>query len=346
MSTNVLCVESLVRKCLIPCACLLAVLALDAAAQTASASLPAPVKQGLYPGAFSHNRSHPAISNGYLISFTRHPAVGRPIVFSLSALQDGKQETVVAPIQAAAFVEDAAVTADGNIALGGSYRRTSDGAASNFLAEVSLNGNTVFSVDLGDYTPERVCVAPDGSVWTLGQQWPQESGRTPGDYAMLRRFNTAGALTDSYVPRNLFARAPALNFHHGANRTAAFLACGTDSVGVYVGAPNTSYWSEVQISGGKETDSTVVTPPHARVTGLVLFGQRAVYASLIHDSAARDLYRLNFDSAPQTAWTLLPSGQGNPGVARLLGRDGANLVYFTAPGPVDQPVLYWSAPKR
>ncbi len=312
------------------------VLALGLVLAESSVSLPAPWKQVQAPEVFSRNRSFPRAGNGYLLSFTRQVSQRHASVVALTSLADGRKKTLAFRFpEPETVVEDAAVAGDGHILLAVSYVQAVDAKARNFVVELDQSGQAVSTVDLGSYALERICAAPDGTFWTMGQEREAEQSANRTDYALLRNYALSGELRGSYFHTNQFP--PDVNFHQEGH-APAYLGCGDVSVGAYVRLPYTAYWVEVQTGTGVEHQWKVATIPSSRMTGLTLLSEHTVYASFITKGRERGLYGLTLGAQGTASWARIRSDTGS--FARLLGRDGPSLVYVGTAGPG----IYWSRP--
>jgi hypothetical protein len=314
-------------------------------AQRTSVSPGPPFTQTEVPGISTGRRTLPTVSNGYIVSFSREASATTPNSIVLTSLSTGHRQTIQLDLkQPETFVEDAAVGTAGVALLVGSYLRARDGEVANFLAALDPNGLASFSIELGSYAPERVCGAVDGTIWTLGQEWPKEQDTPNEDYALLRHYTADGALAASYLMRSTLPRDIAVNFHNNGVVTPAFLSCGAQSVGVYTAVEGVGYWIELPFDSTVPQVWVVTAPTPSRVTGLSLVGQHAVYASIIHQQK-RELYTLTLQEGHEAMWTpVVTSVASDKSFTRLLGRDGSALVYAgTGAEPGDR-VLKWTQP--
>ncbi|HEX3683718.1 MAG TPA: hypothetical protein VHU83_14375 [Bryobacteraceae bacterium] len=296
---------------------------------------------------FGQGASFPTVSNGYLLSFSRKANVTQPHRFIVTSLLDGKQQSVQFSLkQPYSFIEDASINASGHILVAASYVRSSDGSPTNVFADLDPSAKESFLVNLGDYSPERICGGPDGTVWMLGQRWASEGSVPVPDYSMLRSYTSAGAAKGSYFERSTLGFSSAINFHKGERATPAFLACGDASVGAYIGVPGTGvgYWAEVQKATGDLRLWTVPVLRDFRMTGIALLGSHAAYASFVSASGERRLYRLGLNGNGSASWNPIALSEDiSVHFGGLVGRDGNQLVYFTANRTAGEVVLHWSS---
>lgn len=317
-----------------------------------------PPLQKALPDAVGRKGTLPIVSNGYLLSYARTiRSRGSQAIF-LTPLRTGKTLALPFWLPGASSIrlDGGAVSSAGDVLLAGSYVRARAGAEANFVARVDRRGRVLSVKDLGDYTPERLCAAGDGTFWTLGQVWSREkvapSAGGPGDYALLRQYSADGALKGSYLSRSLLPRGVVLNYRARMPQArSAFLRCGDHSVAAYLGRGTRFFlWTEVNTATGEDRSWSVRTPPQATMTGLALLGEHTAYASF----RPGGLYRLEMVPSRPARWTPVPApaagsaataGGDRAAASILLGRDGPNLVHLMgATSPRKDPTVYWSAP--
>jgi hypothetical protein len=160
-----------------------------------------------------------------------------------------------------------------------------DGASVKpFLAEVTGDGALGTMIDLGDYTPTRVCVTGDGLIWTVGEVWSEEFKKEPRrNYAVVRAYDSSGRLVGRYVPRSSIAKGLAPNYHAMvADGAAAYISCGSERVDAYLamgprGAGN--IWAQIVRDTSAETEYVVRNPKGLVMTGFVADREGVAYAS-------------------------------------------------------------------
>jgi hypothetical protein len=247
--------------------------------------------------------------------------------------------------------EHAVMTAAGRALVAGSYVSATNAATTvNFVAEVDLSGNLVGTYDLGNYTPERVCSASDGTFWTFGQVWTLES-QEQGDYAMLRQYTASGSLKASYFQRSTLPAATVLNYHNLVKPgvSNAFLQCGNASVGLFIaGYPPNSFWAEVDLKSGGIQQWSLKLPHYLVPNGVVLIGENTAYATFgpgVTTNGVPGLYELQLPTTSNgvATWQLVLTNGSVPNT--LIGRDGSSLVYsVNSLGPTAGTIgLSWSS---
>jgi len=310
--------------------------------------LPSPEKELTVAGAFVSQRTFPITSNGYLISFSRVSSdnANQIVLYSLST---GAQQQIAFSLKnsSATTIIDAAVLSPSNVLVVGTYVASTDGTQQNFVSEVDFSGTVQTTFMLGVYTPERVCAASDGTLWTLGQQLADEGGPYLS-YDMLRNYQVDGSLVRSYLPRGALPNVM-LDLHpagsvFGQEVDRAFLACGESSVGVYIANP-ARIWLEIDMATGKSQQWTVKTLAGSIPTGLTLTSAGTVYASFFFGKQAnRKLYNLSLGSSNPAVWEEVTDPSNL--FATILGRDGAAIVYIRgSEAPALNPIINWSTPQ-
>lgn len=320
-------------------------------AQAAPAAL-APIKQMAVPGSFNRNLSFPQAEHGYLVSHVfRVTAPGQTAILAQS-LATGESTKLPFWIGGASkvFFEDAGVTPAGSLLVAGYYIRAADVAQVNFVDEVQLTGQVVNRVDTGAFTADRVCMATDGTIWTLGQEMAVEesaNGRVP-NYGMVRSFSIGGDLLAQFVSRSRIRQPLELRTGQPTSNIA-YLRCGEKSVGVYLGPIRTYY--EMPAGTGVFQSWKVQPVASNRITSLYLTDSKTVYASFRNQPSAnpfRGLYVLDLAHAGTAKWIPVPgtvSLETAGSFDVLVGTDGGNLIHqkvgVLAEGA---PVLFWSKP--
>jgi hypothetical protein len=321
---------------------------LTRAQATSPATLPAPWKQLPLP-AFTMARAFPIISNGRLLSFPRTLAMDGSTVITLWDLSSGgsSQLALSAPSLSRITVHAMAITAAQTLLVAGSYEENQDSSIRNGLLSFDMLGHLLAFVDLGGYTPQRMCTSQDGSIWLVGQAWNQELSANGGAYSLLQHYASDMTLESSYLPRTGLPSARTIDLNppgrvFGHDGTVGFLSCGVSSVGFFLGTPF-SLWTEVS-SGGIVKQLQLSHMPGSSMTGLLLAQPATVYATFAIASHQR-LYTLVPTSSTNASWE--PMGTYNPDTAQrihIIGEDQNSVVYIT--GSVSPPglstTLYWS----
>ncbi len=98
--------------------------------------------------------------------------------------------------------EDVAVDSDGSFVVGAAG---GDGGVSHVsqrgVIMLDSNGIQTGVIDTKGFSPNHVAIAGDHSIWVLGAEG---KSRHRPDYMILRKYNRAGELVGSYLPRSTF----------------------------------------------------------------------------------------------------------------------------------------------
>jgi len=101
-----------------------------------------------------------------------------------------------------AWPYDVAVDSDGSFVVGAVG---GDGGAryvtQRGVIMLDSNGIQTGVIDTKDFWPNHVAIAEDHSIWVLGSE---DKSRNRPDYMILRKYNRAGDLVSSYLPRSTF----------------------------------------------------------------------------------------------------------------------------------------------
>src|SRR4029077_2543962 len=143
----------------------------------------------------------PKIDHGYVV-FSRRIIVNeiQHEAIYLKSLADGTERRPSFWLDGASvvWINDLAVASVDKLFVVGSFSRSADRVPINFISESAVAGPTPTTIDRGTYEPELACVAPDGTVWTFGQDWSAERSDIP--YSLLRNYSSKGRLLGSYLP--------------------------------------------------------------------------------------------------------------------------------------------------
>ncbi len=149
------------------------------------------------------------------------------------------------------FLNDAAVDAQGRVAVAVAYRGGETGA-DGAIVLLDASGKQSATQSTGRYLPEHLCFDPDGTIWTAG--WQRDLVKMDRDdeedYGVIRRFNGKGEQTGAYVNRSTFPR-PGLEpgTGHGGRWGIRW---SRDRIGAYLMSGQTSermVWLELDRSG-------------------------------------------------------------------------------------------------
>lgn len=218
-----------------------------------------------------------------------------------------------------------------------------DGARARFIASIDAAGKMT-ALQTGDFDPDLVCSAPDGTIWSLGGTGWDSATHHPKPGETFRHFDMQRGQIGAYVPRSTFPDSP-------GPYELSYISCGANIVAAY--SPTGVY---IEMSYG--SDSPLVykanLPAGYQLSGLAIQGPKRVIGLLqkyvkynLDNTGVNGLYSLDFDDANSTAlWVPVPGAAGGyatPGMpTRLWGIDGDNLVVShsqdVAPGS-----LHWDS---
>src|SRR4029077_19245440 len=232
-----------------------------------------------------------------------------------------------------------------------SFSRSADRVPINFISESDVAGRTPTTIDMGTYEPELACVAPDGTVWTFGQDWSAERSDIP--YSLLRNYSSKGRLLGSYLPSDSLPPAR-LNFSPRLHRMGGapgriFLQCGQQSVGAYIGPVGA--WVEIDPAEKTSRVWQVDLPSPAIITGLALLERHEVYCSFKGQNTVfiRGFFKLNLSQPKVATWEPIQgmveyldiAHKSTPPMS-VIGADGSSLVYQQINS--DSHIFYWVRP--
>ncbi len=264
----------------------------------------------------------PLFRHGYLILFPPGGANGvsaSTVMYGFYAYgPDGHfvyQKSIELPGGSEPVVGDVDFDADGNAAVGASALGGPSGFVSGILLLDGTGRETGF-IDTGRYTPTRIAIAPDHSIWALG--WQRDADKPPlpdrQDYGIVRHFSTDGKQVRAYLPRASF---PA-GLEPGGPGPEVHIEVTQDRVGIFAYSGPTgasAEWVELGLNG------TVLD--RFRIDDAVRGVALAAFTADDHvylASASGAVYTL--DHALHT-WKRIP----RQAVNYLMGADGNSLVY-------------------
>lgn len=207
---------------------------------------------------------------------------------------------------------DGAVVACGNV-----YDRA--GRGSGFLALFSRSGEDLGVTRLSPYSPRRVTLASDGSIWTTGMEVTNAKESTPPGSGVVRHFDRHGRLLGSFIPRSTFGTHLAVEYGR--------LGSAKGRIGWYTGpfmGPGSRFY-EILFDGEVRAYPVIGVRPKEELTGLGLTDDGHTYVTM-KDNAIPFSWRLLSTGDPGQAWVeeKLPSEVGR--VFLLFGADGNHLV--------------------
>ena len=295
------------------------------------------VHSALYPEVMCVHCIIPQWDRGYILhrEFDKDPAV--VTMYD----RDGKKvlEARLEPLDAGKISLSAAAAthAGGILAVGGGIM--TDGSIEGFIAKTDLTGRTIQSLRTGQFSPQQVCEASDGTVWTLG--YARDYRDSPdADKNVLRHYGFEKGLLESLVALDSISKSrdATLNVNSAGN---SFLRCSKGRVSVFFDAA--AQYIEVDTSNGKLARWNVALPPIAggRANGFAVTEAGRNFVSLLgfsdpDNTVTHGLYELRAKTGISVA-TLVPVDgtltTHEPGgvlpdetLDRLWGADGDELV--------------------
>jgi hypothetical protein len=268
----------------------------------------------LFPGGAFSGVSHSAIAYG----FTAYSPNGQFAYQKILQLPGGHDPVF----------HDVDFDTDGNAAVAVSAQTATSGFINGILL-LDPNGADVTFVDTGRYVPDRIAIAPDRTIWTLGWQRDAQTNRPDRqDYNIVRQFSTDGKELNAYLPRAAFP--PGLE--PGMQSPGVSIAVTSDRVGILANSGHTSVQQE-----WVELDLTGKVIGRARVEGALRETYLAAFTSDDHVYVASNPGVYTLDQATHT-WKQIPKQV----TGYLIGADGDSLVYNVQSQPYPSPIqLEW-----
>jgi hypothetical protein len=205
---------------------------------------------------------------------------------------------------------NADIDSDGSVAV--AVHRS--GRRSGSIAIFSPDGSAGGEIATGPYRPSQVCLAPDHSIWVLGDEdlLPENEGT---NHFLLRHYSRGGELLGEFLPRTSFP-ADAYPGEPRAGFWKLRIADGRLGMKLDRSAPDKKLlWLETDLQGkeiGRWTAPSGGEPAAFTASG-------AVYAETADGIKVLD--------RASGAWNSVPRSSSD----RLLGAEGDTLV-FAIPG--------------
>jgi hypothetical protein len=195
------------------------------------------------------------------------------------------------------------------------------GQASDFLALVSSDGLTTKIIRTGPYAPRSVAIAPDGTLWTVGYEWPRPKPLSSNG-GVVRHFDSSGNQIGAFIPESSLTRS---ELGLGIDS----LVASSDRVGWYPGRG--SHYFEVSFSGKVQQYPGIQATGRAGVLGLALINNGSVFATTDSDGVGEARQVLLTLDRLQGTWSApqLPSGGDPPTSVFVLGSQGNQFVMAT-----------------
>jgi hypothetical protein len=174
------------------------------------------------------------------------------------------------------------------------------------------------------YTPIMIAVAPDGTFWTEGREWPKESPTLPPDACVIRHFDRSGKSVGCFVPQSTIRNSASLL------RTRSTLRAASDRLVRYSGEGR---YVEISLTGDLLFEADIPFPGNQSMnpgTGFAVTDSGEVFMNGSYDPLAdssnagsRDGIFI-LDKSAKT-WLPVPRSRTTPFV-RIYGADGRRLA--------------------
>ncbi|HZT32460.1 MAG TPA: hypothetical protein VFA33_21400 [Bryobacteraceae bacterium] len=182
------------------------------------------------------------------------------------------------------------------IALSGSAI-DADGRGDFFIAWISSDGTNSIISRTSYYRPRRIAIAPDGTLWTAGQQL-----NGPPDAGVFRHFDQQGKLLAAFVPQSSFPD-PIIPSEH-----SSLLRVSKDRVAWY--SPRAGRYIEISLQGVVLMDISVNPPgDRSRGYGFGLTDKGDAFLSSLQyipptgRQAGLDIWSINILNKSTAMWT-------------------------------------------
>lgn len=274
------------------------------------------------------NKQMPKWSGGALVLVENNG--GTPAFYAF----DGEGRTVFSstfsvPESSRNYVLGYARGQDGLVALCGSSW-TSDARGAPYIAWISADGVQSQILRVAPYTPTRITVAPDGTIWAVGRELINGKESVPGvdmDGYVIRQFDRQGKLLNGYIRRSEIGdrmRFAAINnYLVSSGGRVGWYSYGEDFRGEYI-----------EVSNGVVTHFSLPDlqhqPPHWLAAGVAMTDAGEVFVALGPlRSPPRQHVIYTLDRAAG-AWRPLvqPPALNSPLGLRLFGAEGNELVFW------------------
>jgi hypothetical protein len=280
----------------------------------------------------------PVVTPGGVLSFKSFAAPSGALTLTLSQPSATQVINLHSSASAGSVLYAADLVSSSSLVVVGTSSSSPGAAEQNFLETVNFAGQVQAIGNLGAYTAMRVCVAPDSSYWTMGQELGNE--HTGGsDYNILRHYSASGLLLGGFINRASLPTGPVIDLSPpsdslGRGQSSAYLTCGLSSVGVYIGAP-VGTWFELGYNAGNPIAHPLAV--EKQINSIVLLSPGLVYA--VPQEAAvssTNLYRLTVAADGSAAWAtaaLPASFQRSGAQLPIVGRSGSQgiLAHISVP---------------
>lgn len=298
----------------------------------------------LFDGApFSFRSIVPYWDNGFLVSQAEVEII-RPgtTTVRLYDASGGKAREVQFwfPGAQTIYANQVALSKSGKIAIAGVAVR-SDGARASYIAVLDQAGTVSTVLQTSPYFPERICMAPDETIWTFSTE-----GRDPAEMT-LRHYDMQKGLIGAFLPRSSMT-----NYVDAENRNMwrerIYLRCGAKGLTLY----NEKAREYMELDYATQNlsrlslEGLMDNPPIA--LGYAVAPDGNVFAVLKNTLTGEPdvpwgLFHLDVNHATKKArWMPVEVNardDGSERVTRLLGADDNGLIFMNRN---DWPAVFWA----
>lgn len=252
--------------------------------------------------------------------------------------QTGSKVTEAAiwfPDSARVFIAGAAATPDGRIVAAGEANKA-DGTTGHFLVATDRSGRVIQAIQTQEFYPGKVCVAPDGTVWSFGSMGYSKKQPRPGK--TLRHFDMDKGEIGSFLPRSAFPK-------NVAPDVRAYIGCSATEVVAY--STTSSKYIEMKYdTDGARVYDVSNAPSSLRLIGFASPDHQQTFG-LFNLLGHYGLYQLKFNEASSTAmWVPVDGTQGEsktePVVIGLWGSDADGLILSRSEDIGGLAALHWT----
>jgi hypothetical protein len=240
-------------------------------------------------------------------------------------------------VRVTAATQEGAILAAGRAAI-------RDGSIQHYIVETDLAGNTIQTLLTGSFGTERMCEAPDGTVWAVGRDVQDE--KVQRESGVLRQYSFAKGLLHSYLPEITVEAVPPGSKGPWFDPFHTYVRCGKDKVYLYLAFTDEYVEVDAALSELKRWKLDMTAVPHERANGFAVTEDGRVYASFspwTNSGNIRGLYQIKAETENPIARLLpvagtiqvLEHGKQPPAgtIILLWGADGNQLVVWRTDEP-------------
>ncbi len=260
----------------------------------------------------------PVWSGGALVTFVANRTPAPKILSFDSGGRQLPPLILAIPESETVDLDDVTRGSDGTVAVcGAAYDHK--GRGSGFLAVFSPGGEKVVVIRLSPYSPSRVAVASDGTIWTAGLELANAKDSSPPESGVIRRFDRAGKALGRFIPRSAFPSPLMVRY--------GMLRSGRNRIGWYTGPPSGpgSRYYDIFADGTVRRYRSVLLTSTERVNGLGLTDDGRTWLTTRDET--RNTQRFLSAGGPGENW-VEPPLPASLSRAFLYGAEGNRLVFY------------------